>query len=127
MRFTDKVAVVTGGAGAIGSATSRRLVSEGAAVAILDLPTSSGETLAASIREAGGKAAFFPADVSDEGQVSAAMTGAAAQLGRPTLLATIAAINLNGQIDTLSVETWDKMMAVNVRGVFLAIKHTVRT
>jgi NAD(P)-dependent dehydrogenase (short-subunit alcohol dehydrogenase family) len=125
MRFTDKVAVVTGGAGAIGSATSRRLVSEGAAVAILDLPTSSGETLAASIREAGGKAAFFPADVSDEGQVSAAMTGAAAQLGRPTLLATIAAINLNGQIDTLSVETWDKMMAVNVRGVFLAIKHTV--
>jgi NAD(P)-dependent dehydrogenase (short-subunit alcohol dehydrogenase family) len=124
-RLRERVAVVTGAAGAIGSATCRRLVSEGAAVALLDLPTSQGEALGAELRAGGGKALFIPTDVSEEAQVSAAVQMAAAQVGRPTLLATIAAINLNGQIDQLSVETWDRMMAVNVRGVFLALKHTV--
>ncbi len=122
--FTGKVAVITGAGGAIGSATARLLASNGAAVALLDLGDK-GAALADDIKQQGGRAHFFAADVQDEAEISQAVDGTVAQLGPPTLLVTVAAINLNGAIDTLSVETWDKMMAVNVRGVFLAIKHCV--
>lgn len=123
--FQGKTAIITGAGGAIGSATAALLASRGAAVALLDLSSSQGAQVAAAIRESGGKAVFLPTDVREEAEVSAAIETTAQQLGAPTLLVTVAAINLNGQIDTLSVETWDTMMAVNVRGVFLPIKHCV--
>jgi NAD(P)-dependent dehydrogenase (short-subunit alcohol dehydrogenase family) len=124
-KFTDRTAIITGGAGAIAAATARALAAEGAAVTLLDLPTSRGADVAASITAGGGKVVFIPADVKDEDSVRAAVAETERQLGRPTLLVTVAAINLTGAVDELAVESWDMMMAVNVRGVFLPIKHTV--
>ncbi len=120
--FHDKVAVVTGAGGAIGSATARMLVERGARVALLDLPTSRAGEVAATL---GGAACFISADVKDESSVRDAVAQAVTQMGRPALLVTVAAINLTGAVDVLSVDDWDLMMAVNVRGVFLPIKHCV--
>jgi NAD(P)-dependent dehydrogenase (short-subunit alcohol dehydrogenase family) len=123
-RFAGRVAVVTGASGAIGSATSRMLAQQGAAVALFDM-NESGTAVAETIVEAGGRARFIQVDVSDEKSVQVAVDETAAKLGPPTLLATIAGINRHGTVDQLSVEDWDAMMAVNVRGVFLAVKHCV--
>jgi NAD(P)-dependent dehydrogenase (short-subunit alcohol dehydrogenase family) len=123
--FEGQVALVTGVAGAIGSATVRLLIERGAAVALLDTPGSRAQALADEVGQAGGRARFIPTDVSDEAQVRAALEQTAAQLGAPSLLVTVAAINRTGPIESYAVEDWDAMLAVNVRGVFLPIKHCV--
>lgn len=123
-RFESHVAIVTGAGGAIGSATSQMLAQQGAAVALLDM-NDSGAAVAEAIVAAGGRAMFIATDVRDEASVRAAVDQTATALGPPTLLATIAGINRHGSIDELSVDDWDAMMAVNVRGVFLAVKHCV--
>ncbi len=120
--FDDKIAVVTGAGGAIGSAAARLLVERGARVALLDLPTSRAHELATQLSNA---VRFIPTDVKDEGSVREAVAQTVEHLGLPSLLVTVAAINLTGAVETLSVEDWDMMMAVNVRGVFLPIKHVV--
>lgn len=123
--FTGKAAIVTGAGGAIGSATARMLTMRGAAVALLDLSTSQAERVATDITASGGRAIFIPCDVSREADVHTAVERTAGALGLPSLLVTVAAINITGRIEDLRVEDWDQMMAVNVRGVFLPIKHTV--
>ncbi|MDX2138222.1 MAG: SDR family oxidoreductase [Chloroflexota bacterium] len=120
--FNGKVAIITGAGGAIGSATARLLVENGAHVALLDLPTSKVQEVATQLGDA---ARLIPVDVKDEQSIREAVARTTDELGRPTLLVTVAAINLTGAVDTLPVEDWDMMMAVNVRGVFLPIKHTV--
>jgi NAD(P)-dependent dehydrogenase (short-subunit alcohol dehydrogenase family) len=120
--FDDKIAIITGAGGAIGSATARMLVERGARVALLDQPTSKAHELAVQLGDA---ARFIATDVKDESSVYDAVAETVEYLGHPSLLITVAAINLTGAVDTLSVEDWDMMMAVNVRGVFLPIKHVV--
>lgn len=124
-RFEGRNAVITGASGAIGSATSELLAKEGATVILLDLKKTNGESIAQEIRSLGNKAYFISTDVSDEQSVKVAIETAAKLHGLPTMLVTIAGININGHVDELSVDEWDKMMAVNVRGVFLAVKHVV--
>jgi NAD(P)-dependent dehydrogenase (short-subunit alcohol dehydrogenase family) len=119
--FEGKVAMVTGAAGAIGSATVRLLIERGAAVALLDTANSRAQALTDEV----GQALFIPTDVSDEMQIQSAIEQTARHLGAPTLLVTVAAINRTGPIEAYAVEDWDAMMAVNVRGVFLPIKHCV--
>ncbi|MCU0513081.1 MAG: SDR family oxidoreductase [Anaerolineae bacterium] len=123
--FSGQVAVITGAAGAIGAATTRLLAAQGAAVALLDLPASRADDIAGEIVAQGGRARAIPTDVQQESAVAAAVAQVAAELGPPTLLVTVAAINITGAVETLRVEDWDSMMAVNVRGVFLPIKHIV--
>jgi NAD(P)-dependent dehydrogenase (short-subunit alcohol dehydrogenase family) len=124
-QFDTQTAIITGAAGAIGSATARLIASEGAAVGLLDWNEEQGEFAAESIRQAGGRALFVKTDVKEERDVQAALAQVAQRLGLPTLLVTIAAINRTGLVDQLAVDDWDMMMAVNVRGVFLTIKHIV--
>lgn len=123
-RFENRTVVVTGASGAIGSAASQILAREGAAVALLDM-NERGQVVAESITAAGGRSLFIKTDVSDEDDMRAAIEQAVDSLSQPTLLVTIAGINRHGSVDELSVADWDAMMAVNVRGVFLAVKHTV--
>ncbi|MCU0512938.1 MAG: SDR family oxidoreductase [Anaerolineae bacterium] len=124
-RFSGQVAVITGATGAIGSATAHLLAAEGAVVALLDQQVAAGEALAAALQHQGGQALFVPCDVSSDSAMPAALAQVAQSAGGPTLLVTIAGINLNGTLETLTVADWDRMMAVNVRGVFLAAKYTV--
>lgn len=123
--LAGKTALIIGASGGIGAAVARLFAAEGAAVALLDLPGTTGQDMAADIRQTGSQAVFVPADVTDEAQVVAAVTAAASQFGGLHILVNAAAINVQGRVEALTAADWDRLMAVNVRGCFLTIKHSV--
>lgn len=125
--FADQVAIVTGAAGGIGRAVSLALAGAGARVLAVDLARDAGEETAALIRERGGEAAFMAADVSRAEDVLAYVQRAQALWGgRIDVFMNNAA--WQGEIRPLvdyPDELFDKVMAINVRGVFLGLKHVL--
>src|SRR5215510_5106111 len=91
-RFTDKVAVVTGAGSGIGQATARRLGSEEANVACLDIDEAAAQKTAAAIVESGGAATAFQCDVSKPDAVAATVDAVASGLGAPHVLCNIAGV-----------------------------------
>lgn len=125
-RLDGKVAVITGAASGIGAATAERFCREGAAVVVADLNAAGGEAVVEACRAAGGRAAFARVDVCEEEQVRAAMARAETDFGRLDIVFNNAGLGgAVGAIETLSVEDWDRTLAVLLRGVFLGIKHAV--
>ncbi|WNW11474.1 SDR family NAD(P)-dependent oxidoreductase [Pseudomonas sp. DTU_2021_1001937_2_SI_NGA_ILE_001] len=118
-RLQGKVALITGGAGGCGLAASELFACEGAKVAIMDLPRSDGEAVAARINEAGGDAWFFPADVSSREQVRQAVAQAEARFGAITVLMNHAGTIAAGPFLETSEADWDRLMGINVKGMFL--------
>jgi NAD(P)-dependent dehydrogenase (short-subunit alcohol dehydrogenase family) len=90
-------------------------------VILIDLPTSSGQATAAQIAASGAMARFIACDVKEEEQVRAAFAPLEGIHG----LVNIAGVNLNARLRDLQVDDWDVVMAVNVRGTMLAIKHAI--
>jgi NAD(P)-dependent dehydrogenase (short-subunit alcohol dehydrogenase family) len=123
--FTGKAAIVTGGAKGIGEATVRKLAAIGAAVAILDIDRSAGETTAASIAKSGATCDFFPCNVSVSAEVSQAVDAAASKYGGIDVLVSNAGIQLYGDAVTTTEEEWDRLMSINLKGCFLASKFAV--
>lgn len=118
-RLDGKIALISGGAGGCGLAATELFAREGAAVGIVDLPHSNGEAVAARLRREGFRAAFAPADVSDELQVKQAVETISNELGAITVLFNHAGtIVIRPFLDT-TAEEWDRLMAVNVRSMFL--------
>lgn len=118
-RLDGKIALISGGAGGCGLAATELFAREGAAVGIVDLPHSQGEAVAARLRKEGFKAAFTPADVSDELQVKRAVEAISNELGVITVLFNHAGtIVIRPFLDT-TTEEWDRLMAINVRSMFL--------
>lgn len=118
-RLDGKIALISGGAGGCGLAASEIFAAEGAAVGIVDLPTSAGAAVADRLRAAGHNVMFAPADVSDEAQVAAAVAAVVGALGAVTVLFNHAGtIVVKPFLDT-TVEEWDRLMAINVRSMFL--------
>ena len=118
-RLKGKVAIISGGATGMGGAASRLFAAEGAKVAIVDRNIEAGEATAAEIRANGDEAAFFAADVSDEGQVSAAVAAASEQFGAATVLFNHAgSIVIKPFLET-TLADWEWLHAVNVRSMFL--------
>ncbi len=115
---TQKVAIVTGSARGIGAAVARRLASDGLAVAVLDLNADSCADTVKSITDAGGKAIAVGADVSDADSVAAAIDTVVAELGAPTVLINNAGIIRDNMLFKMSVDDWDAVMAVHLRGAF---------
>jgi len=125
MRLNKKTAIITGAAGGIGSAISLRFVQEGATVFLCDLEQSSGKELEKKILQAGGKAVFSPMDVTSEGDWINMISGLLNMSAGLDILVNNAGINIRKPIEEMEVEEWDTMMRVNVRSVFLGIKHAL--
>jgi NAD(P)-dependent dehydrogenase (short-subunit alcohol dehydrogenase family) len=125
-RLSNKSAIVTGGGAGIGEATCMRFAEEGAEVAIFDLHPDVGQQVVAKIESKGGRAAFFTVDVSDETQVQLGVKSALDRFGKIDILINNAGITgTNRLTHETTVEDWDKIFAVNVRGTFLCTKHTL--
>lgn len=121
-RLKGKVALITGGAGGCGLAASKLFAAEGAQVGIVDLLHSDGAEVAKSLRDAGYDAIFAPADVSDASQVQAAVRAVEAAFGAITVLMNHAGILAAVPFLETSEEEWDRIMAVNVKSMFLVTK-----
>ncbi len=125
MRLANKVALVTGGSQGLGAAIVRRLAEEGASVFVADVKGDSGRALAADLSSHGARAWFVELDVTDDGSWRAALAEVVRQAGRLDVLVNNAGINIRKPIEEMNVEELDRMLAVNVRGPFLGIKHVL--
>jgi 3-oxoacyl-[acyl-carrier protein] reductase len=119
MTETQRVAIVTGAARGIGAATARRLAADGLAVAVLDLDEAATKGTVEAIAGAGGRAVGVGADVSDAGQVDAAVARVADELGAPTVLVNNAGITRDNLLFRMTETDWDAVMGVHLRGAFL--------
>jgi NAD(P)-dependent dehydrogenase (short-subunit alcohol dehydrogenase family) len=125
-RLTKRVALVTGGGGEIGGAICRRFAAEGAEVAVADLDPAKSEAVARAITESGGRAQGFKVDVTDEASAKAAIERTIAGFGRLTTLVNVAAtVTPDGTVETLSLDDWNKALAVNLTGAFVMCKFGV--
>ena len=116
---TQRVAIVTGAARGIGAATAERLGRDGFAVGVLDLDEAACETVAARIRDAGGRAVGVEVDVTDAAQVEAGVARVADELGPPVVLVNNAGIIRDNLIFKMSEADWDAVMNVHLKGAFL--------
>ncbi|MXP22909.1 SDR family oxidoreductase [Gordonia sp. HNM0687] len=115
---TQKVAIVTGAARGIGAGVAKRLASDGLAVAVLDLNEDSCADVVKAITDAGGKAIAVGADVSSEESVAAAVAKVTEELGPPTVLINNAGIIRDNMLFKMTVDDWDAVMGVHLRGAF---------
>ena len=122
MRLAGKVALITGGARGMGAAEARIFAREGAKVVIADILVDEGRQVEARINETGGDAAFVRLDVSRQADWDAAISAAVERFGKLDVLVNNAGIGIGGAIEDMTVETWDAVMDVNAKGVFLGTK-----
>jgi NAD(P)-dependent dehydrogenase (short-subunit alcohol dehydrogenase family) len=117
-RFQDKVAMVTGGGGGIGSAICVRLADEGAHVIVTDMNLSAATTVAEAITARGGRARPVEADISDSGTCAGLVAEAIGDLGRIDILVNNAGINRRGKLLDLTEEDWRASFAINLDSMF---------
>ena len=122
MRLAGKVALITGGARGMGAAEARIFAREGAKVVIADILVDEGRRVEARINETGGDAVFVRLDVSRQEDWDAAISVAVERFGKLDVLVNNAGIGIGGAIEDMTVETWDAVMDVNAKGVFLGTK-----
>jgi dihydroanticapsin dehydrogenase len=120
-----KVALVTGGGGAIGLATARRCAEEGARVVIADHDATRVAEAAAGLRAAGLDVTAETVDVTSEADVRGLIERVGASRGRLDILFTSAGVLVSGTVTETSVEDWQRTLAVNLTGSFLCAKHAI--
>jgi NAD(P)-dependent dehydrogenase (short-subunit alcohol dehydrogenase family) len=125
MKLAQKRAVVTGAGAGIGKAIAVRFAAEGARVVVNDLRKDAGESTVAAIRKSGGNAEFVGADCSREAEVKRMIDDAAVKLGGLDVIVNNAGIEIIKPVVQLTEEEWDRLMAINVKGVFFGCKHAI--
>ncbi|MBY5403589.1 SDR family NAD(P)-dependent oxidoreductase [Rhizobium sp. LARHSG275] len=121
-RLKGKVAIISGGATGMGGAASKLFAAEGARVAIIDRNRQAAAETVEAIRDSGGEADCWTADVSDEAAVNAAVAGVEERYGAVTVLFNHAGTIVIKPFLETTVEEWDWLHAVNVRSMFLMTK-----
>lgn len=124
-RFKGKGVIITGGASGIGKATAERFLEEGAKVAILDVSEKNGETALKELKKKGFTPLILTGDVAKSSDVKKMVSTAKAKLGRIDVLFNNAGILVEGTVEDVTEKDWDRIMAVNVKGVFLMAKEVV--
>mgnify|MGYP006294529493 CR=1 FL=1 len=125
-RLEDKTVIVTGAALGIGRATAKRMAEEGAAVAATDIKDEECRDVVKEIVDAGGTAEFWHLDTSKEEEVKSVVGEVEEKFGSVDVLVNNAGISgANKAPHEIDKEEWEKVMAVNVTGVFLCTKHVV--
>jgi NAD(P)-dependent dehydrogenase (short-subunit alcohol dehydrogenase family) len=122
MRHENRIALVTGAAHGIGRVIARRLASEGADVAVLDLDAEGAGATAAMIRDAGGRAFATRADITDMDGIAAAVDAAEAALGPADILVNNAAYTAAGDLEGISLDAWHREIDVNVNGTYHCLR-----
>ena len=125
MKLDKKVAVVTGAGSGIGEATARLFGQEGAHVCVVDLNIDAAQRVAEAIRQQGGKAEAHAVDVSADEQVAALMGSVESHHGTLDILVNNAGFGIAGTAPATSRESFDRIMSVNVTGVFLGCKYAI--
>jgi NAD(P)-dependent dehydrogenase (short-subunit alcohol dehydrogenase family) len=120
-----KRALITGGASGIGRAAALLFACEGAAVAVADLNEAGGQAVVDQIRGEGGRAVFVRCDVTQADDCRRAVEQTAAELGGLDVLFNNAGIIRRATVEDADETDWDRVMAVNVKSVFLMSKHAV--
>ncbi len=126
-RLADKVTLITGAGNGMGRAAALLFASEGARVVVADAVEEGGNATVDAVRAAGGDAAFVKVDVSDEAQVEAMIAFATDTYGALHVIYNNAGIFPadDGGVTQTPVATWDRVMDVNLKGVWLGCKHAV--
>jgi NAD(P)-dependent dehydrogenase (short-subunit alcohol dehydrogenase family) len=125
-RLRGKVAIVTGASLGLGHAMALRMAEEGAAVAILDVLDAPGEKFASELKARDLSARYWHCDVTKETEVARVVNEAVAHFGKLNVLVNNAGISgANKPTHELTEEEWDRVQAVNVKGVFFFTKHCI--
>ena len=122
----NKAAIVTGAGRSIGRAIALRLAREGAAVTVTDIDEASAQAVAAEIEAANGKAIGLQADVTRAGDSDRMIARTVETFGMLNILVANAGIGYVGRLIDTDEATWDRLMAVNAKGVFLSCKAAAR-
>ena len=125
MRMKKKIALITGAAQGLGAAIAKRFAEEGATVFVCDMNAVAGNATVSEIENRGGKAFFQLLDVTKEDSWIDAMASVVANYDRLDVLVNNAGINIRETIEDMKEENLDAMLAVNVKGPFLGIKHAI--
>jgi len=125
MRLEGKITLITGSGSGIGKSTALLFAKEGATVIVNDLDAAKGTETVEEITAAGGKAMFIQADVTNPDSVKTMVDQAIAAYGRIDVLFNNAGISGVGALHEVEPEVWDRVMTVNIKGVYLPSKYVV--
>jgi NAD(P)-dependent dehydrogenase (short-subunit alcohol dehydrogenase family) len=124
-RFEGKVALITGGGSGLGRASAVRLAKEGAAIAVADVNLEGGQETVRRVQEGGGHALFIPADITKTEDVKRMVAGTVEAFGRLDVLFPSAGVGAGGDVVETTEEHWDRVLDLDLRGVYLACKNAI--
>ena len=125
MRLKDKVAIITGAARGMGAAEARIFADEGAKVVLTDIEVEDGQRVTKEITDSGGQAIFIEMDVSKNADWQRTIDATISNFGKIDILVNNAGTIERDSLEETSEETWDRIMSVNAKGVFLGTKAVV--
>jgi NAD(P)-dependent dehydrogenase (short-subunit alcohol dehydrogenase family) len=126
MELEKRVAIITGAAMGLGKAIATKLAAEGANVALWDMNIEAAERLAVELDPSGKKAAAFKVNVTDEAEILATVAKTAEKFGRIDILVNNAGIHRSAHTVDVTEDDWDRLLAVNAKGVFFASQAVLR-